>query len=334
MTPLVSILIPAYNSQRWLEQTLRCATEQTWTRKEIIIVDDGSRDDTLSIAKRFEAANVKVVSQSNAGAPAARNAAYALAQGDYIQWLDADDVLHPDKIARQMARAADDGTTLLTSAWGKFFFRTAKARFQPDTLWRNLTPVEWIRTRLHDNVWMNPAVWLVSRRLTDAAGPWDARLASSGDDDGEYICRVVAASRAVEFVADAKCYYRIGTVGSLNWNMETSAKSLESLLLSLQLTTNHLLALEDSPRTRAAALRHVQAFSSYFYGVPGSYAERLAALAERLGGTVAPPHSGWKYYPVEALFGPRVTRTVIRNWRAAKLLARRNVDLCLYRIGA
>ena len=333
MSALVSILVPAYNSERWLAQTLASAANQTWQRKEIIVVDDGSRDRTLEIAKSFEAANVKVVSQPNGGAPAARNAAFALAQGDYIQWLDADDLLHPDKITRQMARADSNGRALLTCAWGKFFFRVAKARFQPDSLWCDHTPVEWIRTRLQDNVWMNPAVWLVSRRLTEAAGPWDSRLASSGDDDGEYICRVVAASEHVHFVSDALCYYRIGTVGSLNWNMETSSKSLESLLLSLQLTTGHLLALEDSPRTRAAALRHLQTFSPYFYGVPGAYAERLAALAARLGGSVKEPTAGWKYRPVEAVFGPRVTRTVIRNWRAAKLLARRNVDLCLHRMG-
>jgi GT2 family glycosyltransferase len=333
MSALVSILVPAYNSERWLEQTLRSAIEQTWSRKEIIVVDDGSRDRTLEIAKSFEAANVKVISQPNGGAPAARNAAFALAQGDYIQWLDADDLLHPDKITRQMARADSDGRALLTCAWGKFFFRVAKARFAPDALWRDHTPVEWIRTRLNDNAWMNPAAWLVSRRLTEAAGPWDSRLASSGDDDGEYVCRLATASDRVDFVPDAQCYYRIGTAGSLNWNMETNTKGLESLLLSLQLTTGHLLALEDSERTRNAALRYLQSFAGYFYGAQGPYAERLGAIAARLGGDVQ-PKARWKYRPVEAVFGPRVTRNVIRNWRAAKLLARRNVDLCLHRMGA
>lgn len=335
MNPLVSILIPAYNSERWLAETLTSAIDQTWPHKEVIVVDDGSRDQTFEIANRFAAHNVKVVKQPNGGAPSARNAALGFAQGDYIQWLDADDVLHPQKIARQMLRAdGRNGKTLLTSAWGKFFFRTASARFEPDSLWRNHAPVEWILTRLRDNVWMNPAVWLVSRQLTDQAGPWDSRLASSGDDDGEYVCRLAAASEAVEFVPDARCYYRIGTVGSLNWNMETSAKSLESLLLSLQLTVGHLLALEDSPRTREAALQYLRTFSSYFYGTSEPYVTRLAAIGRLLGGDVPPPRASWKYYPFEAVMGPRATRTLIRNWRAAKLLTRRNVDLCLHRLGA
>jgi glycosyltransferase involved in cell wall biosynthesis len=334
MNSLVSILIPAYNSERWLAETLSSALDQTWPRKEIIVVDDGSLDRTFEVASSFSARGVKVVKQANGGAPAARNAALTLAQGDYIQWLDADDLLHPEKIARQMQRASANHMTLLTSAWGKFFFRTSKARFEPDSLWHDLAPVEWILARFNDNVWMNPAVSLLSRQLIDRAGPWDDRLSSSGDDDGEYLCRVVAASDAVAFVPEARCYYRIGTAGSLNWNMEMSSKSLGSLLLSLELTTGHLLALEDSPRTREAALTHLRTFSSYFYGTDGPYFEGLGALARRLGGEVPPPRASWKYYPLEAVIGQRATSAVIRNWRAAKLRARRNVDLCLHRLGA
>jgi glycosyltransferase involved in cell wall biosynthesis len=332
----VSILIPAYNSERWLAETLSSAIDQTWPRKEIIVVDDGSRDRTFEIANSFSVRGVKVVKQANGGAPAARNAALALAQGDYIQWLDADDLLHPRKIEHQMAAVAD-GTgdrTLLTASWGKFFFSTGRARFEPDALWQErLGPVDWILARFDHNVWMNPAVWLVSRRLSEAAGPWDVRLGSSGDDDGEYICRVVAAGDGVRFVRDAQCYYRIGTAGSLNWNMETSNKPLESLLLSLQLSIDHLLSLEDSPRTRAAALRHLATFNAYFYAAPERYQERLSAIAARLGGTLRRPGPGWKYAVVEKALGPQATRAVMRNWRAGKLLARRNVDLCLHRLG-
>lgn len=335
MSALVSVLIPAYNSARWLGECVKSALDQTWPEKEVVIVDDGSSDATLKVARSFESATVKVVTQKNTGAPGARNKALSLAQGDYIQWLDADDVLHPEKFERQL-RDAEDGRrslTLLTSAWGKFFFRTNKAVFERDSLWRDLDPLDWIMTRFNDNVWMNPAVWLVSRRLTELAGPWDGRLASSGDDDGEYICRVVAASDGVKFVEDARCFYRIGTVGSLNWNMETNDKSLNSLLLSLQLATQTLLSMEDSERTRQAALRHLRTFSSYFYASGGDFLRRLTMMASELGGTIEPPTVSWKYYPVEKALGPKVTKNVVRNWRAAKLVARRNLDWYLYRAG-
>src|SRR5436309_10735842 len=91
-TPLVSILIPAYNAERWIADTVRSALAQTWPRREIIIVDDGSRDQTLQVAQQFASKNVSVVAQENQGASAARNKAFELCQGDYIQWLDADDL--------------------------------------------------------------------------------------------------------------------------------------------------------------------------------------------------------------------------------------------------
>src|SRR4051794_15684167 len=102
MNPLVSILIPAYNSQEWIAETIDSALKQTWANKEIIIVDDGPKDQTLEIAKRYEPQGVRVVSQPNQGAAVARNTAFALAKGDYIQWLDADDVLDPHKIEYQI----------------------------------------------------------------------------------------------------------------------------------------------------------------------------------------------------------------------------------------
>src|SRR5690606_29679667 len=102
MPPLVSILIPAYNSGRWIAATIRAALAQTWCNTELIIVDDGSRDDTLAIAQSFASPRVKVISQENQGASAARNTAFEHSQGDYIQWLDADDLIAPDKIALQM----------------------------------------------------------------------------------------------------------------------------------------------------------------------------------------------------------------------------------------
>src|SRR5690606_1936339 len=99
---LVSVLIPAYNSAMWIGDALRSALDQTHENVEVIVVDDGSTDETLAVARRYESARMKVISQENAGGCAARNRALAEAQGTFIQYLDADDLLAPDKIERQM----------------------------------------------------------------------------------------------------------------------------------------------------------------------------------------------------------------------------------------
>jgi len=128
MKPLVSILIPAYNAEELLAYTLQSAIAQTWQRKEIIVIDDGSTDRTAEVARRFASKDVKVVSTANQGLSAAVNHAYKLSQGDYIQELDADDILAPDKIEKQLAalREGDSKRILLSSPWAYFFFRTSR----------------------------------------------------------------------------------------------------------------------------------------------------------------------------------------------------------------
>src|SRR5271157_6315769 len=119
MKPLVSILIPAFNAEKWIADAIRSAIAQSWQCKEIVIVDDGSTDRTLKIARQFASRDVSVVTQEHQGANAARNYALSLSQGDYIQWLDADDLMSADKIAKQLEAAAEsEGTrTLFSSGW-------------------------------------------------------------------------------------------------------------------------------------------------------------------------------------------------------------------------
>ena len=81
MKPLVSILIPAYNAEEWIADTLQSAIAQTWQRKEIIVVDDGSRDRTAEVARRFASKEVAVVSTENQGAAAAATMLCSSAKG-------------------------------------------------------------------------------------------------------------------------------------------------------------------------------------------------------------------------------------------------------------
>lgn len=326
MPPLVSILIPAYNSERWIVETVRSALAQTWARKEIIIVDDGSRDRTLALARQFASPQVTVVTQENAGASTARNKALSLAQGEYIQWLDADDLLGPEKIALQMQVLAQCGSkrTAATTAFGLFIYRARKADFQPTELWCDLRPAEWLLRRWEHNLYMQPATWLVSRELTALAGPWDTRL--SLDDDGEYFARVALASDQIKFVPGGRVYYRRG-FDSLSYTGRTS-KKLESQCLSIELQVKHVRSLPDSARMRAACLSFLQDWLVTFYPEPMSMAERLMTLARDLGGELVLPRLPAKYRWIQRTCGwdaakraqdfvPRVKRAFVRSWDQA-----------------
>jgi glycosyltransferase involved in cell wall biosynthesis len=333
-TPLVSILIPAYNADRFLAQTLRSALDQTWPRKEILLIDDGSSDRTYETAMTFANRDLKVIRQGNRGACATRNRLLELSQGDYIQWLDADDLLTPSKITNQMKLRAGnaESRTLLTSAWGSFFYRTSKAKFSPSGLWRDLSPTDWITTKFMECSWMNPTAWLVSRRLSEMVGPWDPRLASSGDDDGEYVVRIAAASDQVRFVPDSICYYRMGVSGSLNWDLGADRKRLEALCCSLELSVQHLLDLADTAGNREAGLTYLRRWASEFYGADEEILRKFQSLGSRLGGKIEGPAAPWKYRLIEKLLGDVATASVMRKWRKGKLHVHGAVDRWLWRI--
>ena len=300
--PLVSILIPAYNAEATLAETLRSALAQTWHRKEIVVVDDGSIDRTAEIARSFSSGGVKVVSTVNRGLSAAVNAAYRECQGDYIQELDADDLMSPDKIERQMAALLRSGDDLLlaSSPWAYFYFRPQRAKFVPTTLHQDLTPVEWLLTKMGQELHMQNATWLMSRRLADAAGPWKEDLRY--DQDGEYYARAVAASNGIRFVPEGKVFYRTGNRGRLSFIGKSQFKR-ESLLVSMKLHVQYIRSLEDSARVRAACLKYLQDWFWNFYPDRPDLVTELQGLAAELGGRLALPAFRRHYGLIQAVLG-------------------------------
>jgi glycosyltransferase involved in cell wall biosynthesis len=331
--PLISILIPAYNAGEWLSETIRSALAQTWERKEIIIVDDGSKDNTLELARRFESEIVHVFTQRNQGAAATRNHAFALSKGDYIQWLDADDLLSPRKIALQMAALEGHSAkrTLLSSSWGQFLYRYERTAFVRTPLWDDLSPAEWLMRKMGQNLHMQTATWLVSREMTEAAGPWNTKLL--GDDDGEYFCRVLLQSQGTKFVPGARVYYRASGTGSLSYIGHSDAKR-EAQWRSMELHIGYLRSLDDSPRARAACVRYLQNWLLVFYPERQDIFDQAQDIAHELGGELSVPQLSWKYAWIEALFGwnlakraqvlaPRMRWSVVRAWDRAMFRARK-----------
>jgi glycosyltransferase involved in cell wall biosynthesis len=329
MRPLVSILIPAYNAERWIAETLQSALGQTWPRKEIIVVDDGSNDQTLSIAQQFASKTVSVVAQQHQGASAARNKAYSLCQGDYIQWLDADDLLAPDKIEKQMTVVMQSTSkrTLFSGAWGYFIYRLPKARFSPTPLWCDLDPIEWLTRKWEGNWFMQTATWLVTRELTDAAGPWDTRLL--GDDDGEYFSRVISASSGVRFAPESRVYWRTTPSSRLSY-IGLSDKKKDAQFLAMKLQIGYLRACEDSARVRAACVTYLQNWLPNFYPNRVDILHEARQLAESLGGQLHPPRISWKYAWIEKLFGFAAARHVQLYYNQGKSCALRAYDKALH----
>ena len=331
MNPLVSILIPAHDAENWIADTIRSAVTQTWPRKEIIVVDDGSTDRTAEIAREFASKKVVVVSTENQGAAAARNHALRFCQGDYIQWLDADDILAPDKIEHQLTalREIDGKRTLLSSAWATFSYRTSHARFAPTSLWQDLAPIEWFVKKMSENLYMQTATWLTSRELTQVAGPWDTRLFS--DDDVEYFSRVLLASEGTRFAPEAKVFYRNTRHSRLSY-IGRSHQKKDALLLSLKLQVQHARSAEDSERVRKSCLAYMQNYLQDFYPERPDLIAELQTMAAQLGGALNIPRLRSKYAWMEPIFGAHVAKSAQIVLPQVKASLMRSWDKAMYRL--
>jgi glycosyltransferase involved in cell wall biosynthesis len=305
---LVSILIPCRNAATTLRETLESALAQGGVETEIIVVDDGSSDGSLEIAKDYEVRGVRVIEGPRINASAARNRALQASSGDYIQYLDADDLLGANKISQQVEVLEKYPDCVATARWGRFTHTAEDAVFANDDQLRDWSPVDWLVFHCGQHQMMHPAAWLLPRTLAERAGLWDERLTLN--DDGEYFARVVGVSRGLKCVVGATSYYR--TVSAPSLSKSRSRKAFESFYCSLLGTINVMLGLESSGRTRASAADALQRFMYEVY--PAVRRERFLAASriKELGGSALRPDFGPQGELISRLLG----------WRAAILLTR------------
>ncbi|WP_207422792.1 glycosyltransferase family 2 protein [Desertivirga brevis] len=257
--PLVSIIIPAFNCEDFIEETIQSSINQTWQNKEIIVVDDGSTDNTLSTARKYESKGVTVITQLNKGASAARNLGFKISKGDYIQYLDGDDLLSLGKIEHQLLNIKDKYNTLSICPTVYFNNGVSPYSIGPNHEWYREGSVDCIDflIKLYGGSLIGPTFggmvtihsWLTPRALIEAAGPWDERL--SVDDDGEFFCRVVLEADRIIYTKESICYYR----KFINRNSLSKARGAKADLSALEANLskcNNLLKRTDDPRAKIA----------------------------------------------------------------------------------
>jgi len=195
--PLISVIIPCYNAERTLLRTLESVRAQTYRPIEIFAVDDASRDGTLHLLREQEAAGVQVIAQpSNSGAAAARNAAIAAAQGEFLAFVDADDEWYPDKLERQLQLIANNPAVTMVGCRCEVL--------RPDGVRIPVNPQReppvghdaW-KTLLHHSYYVPSTLMARAAVLRDLGG-FDARL-RAGEDDQD-VCIRLALAGEVDFV--------------------------------------------------------------------------------------------------------------------------------------
>lgn len=173
-SPLVSVVIPSYNHARYVGDAVDSALAQTNCRVEVIVVNDGSTDDTADVLARY-GDRIRAIHQTNAGLSAARNTGIRHATGDWVSFLDADDYWHPQKTERQLAAVAEtpDVGVLGTNGGAGM-----PAELPIDAPLRDLTVRDFLRETP-----ITASSTMVRRHLFEHVGGFDPALRSAEDRD-------------------------------------------------------------------------------------------------------------------------------------------------------
>lgn len=174
--PLVSIIIPCYNAARYVGEAIDSALGQTYPRKEVIVIDDGSTDGSLGVIESY-GERIRWESGPNRGACAARNRGLSLARGELVQFLDADDLLHSEKLSRQVPLIRPEGGQISFCDWESERLDGGEGQLYCSSLTHNDSVILAV-----SRIISTPAP-LYPRHLLEAVGGWNEQLPCAQDFD-------------------------------------------------------------------------------------------------------------------------------------------------------
>jgi len=306
--PLVSICMPAYNAGKYIGDAVTSILKQSYSNWELIIVNDGSTDDTVQQLEKITDSRIKVFHQENKGQCSAANQAFHLSKGNLIKFMDADDLISSNYIENQVKCLRDETNAIATASWGRFYNDDLNTfKLNDDIIKQDCKPIDWL-IQLMDKAqaMMQCALWLIPREVLDRSGLWDESL--SLINDFEFFIRVLLCTHEVKFTDDAILYYRSGLDNSLS--RLKSREGVESAFNSINKGTSYMLGYENSHRVKKAAANSLQSFVYTFY----PYQKDLTSIAEKrirdLGGSTIPFPAGGYTKILRDILGWKLTKGI------------------------
>lgn len=289
--------------------------QQTYQEIEIILIDDGSTDNTFEIAQKYECKKITAVKQSNSGAAVARNTGLAHARGYYIQFMDIDDFISVDKIEKQVAALQHNPECVAVCNYISFLdgedLQSLPPADQSAFIYSSDHPADFLL-----NLWgangesnfIQTNSWLVPRTIIERSGVW--RNYRCPDDDGEFFARVLLAAEGIIYTPGVYNYYR-RTARENKLSRNSNKKYVQNTLLTIDLKYNYLKKMTGAERLNKAFAKQYLDFAVHNF--PSQ--KILSAIAWRrykvMGQKASVPLLGGKIIElVKTIFG----------WKAARLL--------------
>lgn len=214
-TQLVSVIVPLYNAEKYIEETMESILNQTYKNIEIVIVDDGSKDRSSSIVKNLKKKypeQIKYILQENQGVSVARNTGIENASGEYISFLDSDDLWHPTKIEKQITSMQKNNMNACYCGYMNFYEETGE-RVENTT---NFVKGNMTKAFLTHQVFAQTSTWIFKKSIV-----MDHNIrftpGCSWGEDLEFLFKLMSVTN-VCYVDEYLTYYRILSGGNLSSN--------------------------------------------------------------------------------------------------------------------
>lgn len=305
--PIVSVIIPVYNSENTIKETIESVINQTYSNLEIIVVNDGSTDKSENEIFAINDSRIIYKFQENQGSPIAKNLGLSIAKGKYIQFLDADDILSVDKIENQV-ELLDGKTDAVCVCRTQIFYDVSELKnnnlqeIDTEFLKFSTNPIEFL-LNLHGvygrDGMVQPNAYLTPMAIINKSGPWSPLLSRSPDDDSEFFCRILLHSKELIYDKNSINYYR------KSLNMLSSGKTFQHVkgaLKTVELKSKIILGYINTPNVKKALANN---FAKIAYGYGPYFPEIIVDVKKHLNemlGFKKIPCVGGKYFKLLSFF--------------------------------
>ncbi|MCS4044604.1 hypothetical protein GGQ00_003064 [Salinibacter ruber] len=321
---LVSVIVPTYNRADLLPQTLESVRKQTYRPIELVVVDDGSTDETLAVLHRWKEAHegnglsVRILTQENSGAPAARNRGLVESRGEYIQYLDSDDLLHPQKVEIHVDTMCTSEAVDYVASPFEHFEGSHSISDMP--VYDVASHVGTARLLVGEPMSVFTSVWkaLFRRRLCHNIGPWCEGLQLWQDVEYNIRLSALCPGRAevdilLYFMREHSGVHRIKALKQTSDGTRALVNSLDVLERSLSSVPSECIS-ENGLRARYLQALHVS--------LRAEHDDHVHVLLDKLSVS----SSTWKQHAkilairtLYRLFGGRLSSRLIEGYSTARL---------------
>lgn len=242
--PLVSIIIPVFNREELIAETINSVLDQTYTNWECIVVDDGSTDQSQEVLEKYceNDSRMKYYQRPDfkiKGASSCRNYGFEKSKGEFIQFLDSDDLLSKNKLEGQLRLYKPGDLSLITCKWGGFedssnLTKRFKYKYHSYRNFKN--GIKLLNTFGNYNEYFPLHVYLIPRKLIEKSGLWNENL--TNNDDAEFFTRVILNASKIVFSSETSVYYRYTSEEKLS--ILNSKEKIISAIQSWKLIDSHI----------------------------------------------------------------------------------------------